>query len=121
MYRLIAIFAFGTLLMFSTTDVQAQNFQFQLGGNGHSYSSPWFSYGSSYRHNSYHGNLQHNDYHRSLYHRDAHRYPMTWSGHGRLHDALEHDSYHDRLQHRGLHRSGYFYPSGRGYSIRFGR
>ena len=120
MYRFIAIFALGTLLMFSATDAQAQVIQFRLGGNGHSYFSPLFSYGSSYRHNSYHNNLEHNDYHRYLYHRDAHRYPMTWSGHGRLHDALEHDSYHDRLQHRGLHRSGYFYPSGRGYSIQFG-
>ncbi len=119
MYRFIAILSFGALLLSTGTEAEAQNFQIRLGG--HSYSSQGYSFGSSYRHNSYHDNLQHNDYHRALYHRAAHRYPMTWNGHGQLHDALQHDRYHDRLQHRGLHRSGYFYPSrGQGYSIRLG-
>ena len=125
MYRLIALFAFGALLVSTGTEAQAQTFGLRLGGH-HGYSSSGYSFGSNYLHNSYHNNLEHKDYHRALYHRDAHRYPMTYSGHNRLHDNLEHDSYHDRLQHRGLHRSGAFRPSwgfglsGRGYSIRLG-
>ena len=123
MYRLIAIVAFLALLIGTTPDAKAEDSRIRLGSYGY---SPQLSFGSSYRHNSYHDSLGHNGYHRVQGHRDAHRYPMTWSGHGRVHDSLNHGAYHDQVDHRAKHRGGAFYPSwslgisGRRYSIRLG-
>jgi hypothetical protein len=81
------------------------------------------------RHARYHNELDRREFDRYLIHRDAHRYPMTWRGHERLHDALDYDRYLDYREHRAYHRGYYgrplYYYGGRcyprgGFSIQFG-